>query len=219
MAVTLDEVRGFLDAKLKYTVFPEIPGVRLSFNVEGGYKDTDGDAVLTIAINLDEKGELLSFRAQRIYSYPEGEHAPSVMAACLYAAYLTKVVQYEFDPSDGEIAAVADLPIEDGKVTSKQFHRYLKALIETVKICHPMIAGAMESGKIEAPPELREAPAAPDLTEALKSVPPEILAGLMEQFRKLAESAGKKPDERPVPPAPPAPAAPATPATPPPDQL
>ena len=83
MAVTADEVRGFLDeAKLKYTYLPEMPGFRLLFNVEGGYKDTDGDPVLSIVIHIDEEGELLSFRAPMLYSYPEGEHAPSVMAAC-----------------------------------------------------------------------------------------------------------------------------------------
>ncbi len=187
MATTLKEIQGFMDeAKLKYQLSEEKGGFLVVPYSTRAYRAPDGDEGVRIIIRGDDGGETLSMFAPGLYVYKEGPHALAVFGACLHASYITKFVQYEWDPADGEIRAEIELPLVDARLTASQFHRCLDALISIIDSCDPMIRGAIETGKI-APPSLKAVPAVPPGMEELMRL---LAAADPEKLRQMLEQAG-----------------------------
>ncbi len=192
MATNLDEIRKFLDEKtLRYHVDEACQAVRLGFGATS-YRMEDGDATIPVLVRLDEGGNFIEIASPSLYHYKDGPNGFAVLGACLFVCYTTKLVQFEFDPNDGEIRATIELPLEDATLTSRQFHRCLRTLIRVVDRYHPMIKAAMETGKIVLPSAEPEAPAVSaqlaQLLELLGKADPAKLKSLLEQ------SGAAKPD-------------------------
>lgn len=148
MATTLREIATYLqeeDLRFKEDESKNI--IFTGFRTEA-YRDRDGDPNLPIMIRLDEDGEFVHFIAPRCYEYKEGPHKGAVLEACLLVNYMTKMVQFEYDPSDGEVRAVIELPLEDAHLTRKQFMRCLRGLAGVVDHYHDVIQTAINSGKV-----------------------------------------------------------------------
>jgi hypothetical protein len=66
----------------------------------------------------------------------------------LSISWETKMLQWEYDPSDGEIRAIIEFPLEDSTLTEKQFNRCLHGLVQIVdEMAMPRLNVVMETGK------------------------------------------------------------------------
>ena len=190
MATTLQQVKGYLDEKgFKYDLDEKKQLIRTGFNMDN-YADSDGDKSVRIVVRLYENGEFIEVLAPNLYTYKEGPNALALLQACLIASWHTKMIQFEHDPSDGEIRATIEVPIEDSTLTSRQFHRVLKGLITFVDKFHPMLKGAMDTGKI-VPPEDEDRRMA-EVMEMLRRLGPEGL-------KKVLDGAGQASGGAPAP--------------------
>jgi hypothetical protein len=108
----------------------------------------------------------------------------------LAISWETKMLQWEYDPSDGEIRAIIEFPLEDSMLTERQFNRCLSGLIQIVdNIALPRLQEVMETG---------EDPGNLDLGERLLLSIQEQAPGLLELLEKAMEARKKRgsfPDE------------------------
>ncbi len=66
----------------------------------------------------------------------------------------TKLIQFEYDSSDGEIRPMIEFPIEDSRFTSKQMMRCIHGLLSLVDEYAPVINKAKETGLVDFPVEI-----------------------------------------------------------------
>jgi hypothetical protein len=65
------------------------------------------------------------------------------------------MLQWEYDPSDGEIRAIIEFPLEDALLTERQFNRCLYSLVQLVdELALPRLQMVMETG--EDPGDIEE---------------------------------------------------------------
>jgi hypothetical protein len=58
------------------------------------------------------------------------------------------MLQWEYDPSDGEIRAIIEFPLEDSTLTERQFNRCLYSLVELVdEIALPRLQSRHGNGR------------------------------------------------------------------------
>jgi hypothetical protein len=69
---------------------------------------------------------------------------------------MTKMVQFEYDPDDGDIQAIVEFPVEDADLTRKQLMRAVYTLTDALEEYHTAIHDAITGGiPLEKPSELR----------------------------------------------------------------
>jgi hypothetical protein len=143
MGATLQQIAGYLDGKgWLYKVEPEegriLTGV-FAENVEQ----------FLIVIQLDEDGEFFELFAPRVLSgVKDHPHKDAILQTMLCISWETKMLQWEYDPSDGEIRAIIEFPLEDSTLTERQFNRCLDSLIELVdEIALPRLQTVMDLGE------------------------------------------------------------------------
>jgi len=176
MAATLDQIAGYL--KEDGVRFKQTDGfIKTGFHTES-YRDGDGDEGLQVVIDLSENGEYIKILAPMAYHASHNEHLKELFQALLMVSWKTKLVQFEYDESDGEIRAIVEFPLEDAPLTKRQFMRSVGGLVEIVDKFDPMIRKAMEDGVIE-PPETDTG-----LSSLMRQASD---AGLLEEFREFLE--------------------------------
>jgi hypothetical protein len=188
MATTLETVAAHLKAEgLKFEVHADRAAVFTGFQTNL-YRDTEGRNAIFIVVDLQEEGRYVRVIAPNCYSYKDGPHRDALFQACLMISYATKMVQFEYDPSDGEVRAVIEFPLEDAELTQKQLVRCVRALMEIIDHFHPTIEKAMKAGVAEIPAE----------------EDPREIARLFEEFvrQRRASAAVGAPTAAPLPPAP-----------------
>lgn len=149
MATSYEEIKGFLENReLNYRHIDEDDQEIILLGSETEtYVDDEGDKHIRIIIELFEDGEFIRFIAPKLYMY-DGPYKAQVFQLCVMAMYTTKMIQYEYDPSDGEIRMTIEWPIEDGELTEKQMMRALSAIVEFADKHHVAFKTAMDSGEI-----------------------------------------------------------------------
>jgi hypothetical protein len=171
MATTYDTIRGFLDGPgCTYQFDDEQQLLVTGFKTEH-YVNTDGEKGLAVIIKLEENGEFLKVFSPAVYRVDPEHHQLGVFLALLHICWRTKMLQYEYDPTDGEIRAIIEFPLEDAELTERQFMRIVFSLVELVDRYDPIIRRAIDTGEVDFH-EL-----APDLGEQLASL-----------FRAMAKS-------------------------------
>jgi len=129
-----------------------------------------------IVVHLDEEGKFFRvFAPQILAGIQDHPHKGAILQTMLAISWETKMLQWEYDPSDGEIRAIIEFPLEDSILTEKQFHRCLSGLIQIVDgIAIPrlkqVMATGLDPGNIELGERLllsiqEEAPGLLDLLE------------------------------------------------------
>jgi len=154
MAATVEQIAGFLKED------------GLNFKVDGDriltgfrthhYKAHDGDAGISLVIRLEEDGEFLKIIAPRVYSYPDGPHKAVLFQLLLMISWDTKMIQYEYDMSDGEVRAIIEFPLEDATLTKNQLMRCLHGIAGLVDDNHENVVTAMTKGELPNPDEGEE---------------------------------------------------------------
>ncbi|PSB18485.1 hypothetical protein C7B65_15440 [Phormidesmis priestleyi ULC007] len=150
MGATLEQIAGFLDNKdWKYRLDPEESRI-----LTGVYGENIEDFL--IVIQLDEDGEFFEIFAPRVLAgVKDHPHKTAILQTMLCISWETKMLQWEYDPSDGEIRAIIEFPLEDAILTERQFYRCLHSLVQLVdELAMPRLQAVMETG--EDPGDLEE---------------------------------------------------------------
>jgi hypothetical protein len=109
-----------------------------------------------IVVQLDEEGEFFELFAPRVLGgVKDHPYKSAILQTMLSISWETKMLQWEYDPSDGEIRAIIEFPLEDSVLTERQFNRCLHGLIQIVdELAMPRLKTVMETG--EDPGDINE---------------------------------------------------------------
>ena len=140
MPLSMQQLQSLVDRQeLRYLVDPHNP--MLILDVRG----TDG--TYRFAISLQVEGQFLQFRSIGYLScVPDDPHLGEVLKVLGSVNFRNRLVKYAWDPSDGEIAAYADVWIMDGTLTDGQFERVLHNFVTTIDGDYLRIKTAAETG-------------------------------------------------------------------------
>ncbi len=151
MAMTIEEVEALLtEIGFRFQRGPRAQ-VGMRFGMKQ-YLDRDGDKDLLVLVDLLENGEYLKVFAPMAFK-ATGDHADAFLRACSMVQWRTKLIQFEFDATDGEIRPIVEFPLEDGKVTRKQLERCIVGLAGIIDEYYPVLVRALKDGVVEFPPE------------------------------------------------------------------
>ncbi len=180
MGSTLTEISNFLEEEeLNYHYNEEEDVIITGFSTKN-YVDGDGDKHLGMVIKLEDNGEFLKIFTPSCYSVPNETNRAALMQTLLMVSWRTRMIQFEYDDSAGEIRAIIEFPLEDAILTHKQFMRAVQGLVQIVDRYHPVMHKALTEGVIAF--------------EGSKD-PLEELQDAFGQFEKLLESLGIDVDE------------------------
>lgn len=148
MAITLEQLDALFDkAGLKHGRDDD-GDVILSGFVTESYCAPDGEKRLRIIAELGENGEYLTFFAPKAF-IAEGPHVDAFLRTCMIIQWRTKLIQFEYDPADGEIRPVIEFPIEDGTLTVGQLRRCMHGMAQLVDKYNDALVHALETGEVK----------------------------------------------------------------------
>lgn len=152
MAANVQQIATYLD-KLGWDYRIEDEDDRIVTGVEAENLED-----FVIVVQLDEDGRFFRLFAPHVLSgLPDHPHKAAILQTMLAISWETKMLQWEYDPSDGEIRAIIEFPLEDANLTEKQFNRCLSGLIQLVdSVAMPRLAEVMETGHDPGNVELGE---------------------------------------------------------------
>lgn len=138
-----------------------------------------------IVVQLDEEGKFFRlFAPQVLVGIQDHPYKAAILQSMLAISWETKMLQWEYDPSDGEIRAIIEFPLEDSILTEKQFNRCLSGLIQLIdSVALPRLKAVMETGQDPGNVELGE--------RLLLSIQ-EQAPGLLELLEKAMEARKKR---------------------------
>jgi hypothetical protein len=142
MGTTLDRISDYLTPHgLTYQSQPEKSRILI-------WVETDRDEKLLVVIQLDEDGRFFKLFAPEVLAgVQEHPHKAAILQTMLSISWETKMLQWEYDPSDGEIRAIIEFPLEDSTLTERQFNRCFNGLVEIVgSWALPRLHEVMETG-------------------------------------------------------------------------
>jgi hypothetical protein len=179
MGVTLQQIAQYLD------------------NQDWSYRlDQEADRIVTgleaenveqflIVVQLDEDGGFFRlFAPQVLAGVKDHPHKAAILQTMLAISWETKMLQWEYDPFDGEIRAIIEFPLEDSSLTERQFNRCLGGLIQIVdRVAIPRLKEVMKTG---------QDPANIDMGERLLLSIQEQAPGLLELLERAMEARKKR---------------------------
>ncbi len=179
MAANLQQIARYLD-NLGWEYRFDEEADRIITGVEADHLED-----FLIVVQLDEDGRFFRlFAPQVLEDVKEHPYKSAILQTMLAISWETKMLQWEYDPSDGEIRAIIEFPLEDSTLTEKQFNRCLSALVEIVdSIAIPRLQEVMETG---------EDPGNLDLGERILLSIQEQAPGLLELLEKAMEARKKR---------------------------
>lgn len=202
MAMTIQSLEKALKKgypELKFGVDHQAEVIQFWFGGNDQYRDPNGKDELYFGLILFNQGEYLEMRCESLYDLSECQHKGAVARVLLGASMRSRLVQFSFNESDGEIRASAELVLADGVCTPKQLRVMLEIMHGVVDDFHPHIARAMETGEVSFPNEETlvrpaiadddgelQSPVSIDLGEMLKG----MVAKSRETGRKMWENSG-----------------------------
>ncbi len=149
MAISLTQIANYLDHH------------NLNYKLDAAYNQiitgVTGDNLdrFVIVIQLDEEGEFFKLFAPDILpGFQNHAYKEVILQTLLGISWETKMLQWEYDASDGEIRAIIEFPLEDGTLTERQFYRCLTALVEIVDSTIPRIQEIMAATPEDSPDDV-----------------------------------------------------------------
>lgn len=185
MAVNVQEIAEYLD-QLGWDYRIDEEEDRIVTGVEGDHVED-----FLIVVQLDEEGKFFRLFAPQVLSgVKDHPHKAAILQAMLVISWETKMLQWEYDPSDGEIRAIIEFPIEDSTLTEKQFNRCLSGLVQLVdSVAIPRLREVMETGHDPGNVEIGER-----LLLSIQEQAPGLL-DLLEKAMEARKKRGRFPNE------------------------
>lgn len=176
MATSLPEISTYLDAASVRYRHHDDQTLVLMYEMEQ-YRNGDGELALLLAITLEEDGQYVKIFAPSAFNVADSDHLDVFLRTCMMVQWKTKLVQFEYDPSDGEVRPIVEFPLEDAPLTQAQLMRSVSGLVGLLDHFAPTLQKAIEEGVVEMPDETVEEEATIEsLAEFLAGFPPDILA-------------------------------------------
>ncbi len=152
MGATVKQIAKYLDNR-GWTYHLDEEEYRIITGVEAENLEN-----FNIVVQLDEEGKFFKLFAPQVLSGIQNHpHKAAILQTMLWISWETKMLQWEYDPSDGEIRAIIEFPLEDSILTEKQFNRCLHGLIQLVdNVAIPRLMAVMETGHDPGNVELGE---------------------------------------------------------------
>jgi hypothetical protein len=174
MATSLTEVAHFLDLEgLRYARAEH--HILMGWNTDR-YQDHSGTKHLTVVIQVPEDGEYVKvFVPQAFRGVNTNRHQGAFFKACMMAQWHTKMIQFEYDDSDGEVRPIIEFPLEDARLTRLQLARCVHAIVHLIDDFYPVLQRALTDGVIEMP-QHHGASLRRSLSELLGGLPDELVA-------------------------------------------
>ncbi len=175
MAVTLEQIASYLENTV-WSYSLDQDGQRVLIEGYAAYIDD-----FLIVVQLEEEGEFFKLFAPRVLAgIQDHPYKLSILQTMLRISWETKMLQWEYDPSDGEIRAIIEFPLEDSTLTERQFNRCLQGLVEIIdEIAMPRLRSVMETG---------EDPSDIDMGERLLLTLQEEAPGLLNMLERAMEA-------------------------------
>lgn len=148
MATTYEQICGFLESREIHYERHEHGAILVQYRTER-YLNPAGEAAVMIVIQLESDGRFIKIFVPNAFSYHEGPYKAVVLQAALFVNFRSKMLQFEYDPRDGEIRATVEFPLEDSPLTEEQFFRAFHGLCVLVEEYSPFIHQAMH-GTLDA---------------------------------------------------------------------
>lgn len=179
MATTLTQIAGYLKQKgWKYQRDDD------NCLIVTGVKMQTID-YLRIIIELEEDGEFFAIYAPQVLAgVSDHEYKSAILQTMLSISWETKMLQWEYDPIDGEIRAIIEFPLEDAQLTERQFNRCLHALVQIVdEMALPRLLHVMDTGVDLAAEDEQE-----EMGERLLLALQEEAPGLLNMLERAMEA-------------------------------
>jgi len=143
MATTVEQIATFLDNRGWFYEIDE-QAQRILTRVQAENIEN-----FVIVIHLHEQGRFFEMFAPRILSnIQKHRFKEAILQTMLCISWETKMLQWEYDPFDGEIRAVIEFPLEDAEMTEQQFNRCLEGLVQIVDaMAMPRLRTVMATGR------------------------------------------------------------------------
>ncbi|HEY9826089.1 MAG TPA: hypothetical protein V6D19_11615 [Stenomitos sp.] len=142
MSATLDQIADYLAPRqLTTQIQPEKSRILVRLDVEHAQN-------ILVVIQLDEEGRFFKlFVPEVLAGVKDNPYKAAILQTMLSISWETKMLQWEYDPSDGEIRAIIEFPLEDSTLTEQQFNRCFDGLVEIVGAwALPRLHTVMETG-------------------------------------------------------------------------
>lgn len=160
MATSIEAVAAFLkQEELRFSYTEGNHFLRTGFTTQR-YRDADGAQLVHLVITVEEDGKFIKVAAPAAYRFHHDGtsfHKLALFQTLLQICHMTKMVQFEYDPDDGEIQAIVEFALEDAMLTRQQLMRTIYALTDALEEYHDAVHDAITGGlPLEKPSELRK---------------------------------------------------------------
>ena len=166
MAITLTELESLLDEIGYRYEQNDKDDLIILFNAEN-YVNFRGDKNFVIVIQLSEEGEYIKFFHPMAYQLTDSKTKGAALEAFAALAWRVKMVDFEFDPSDGEVRPTLDYPIEDADITPRQLQRSVTIIPRILDQFHPILEEVIETGEFK--PEMLDVEVYNELTDDMSN--------------------------------------------------
>jgi hypothetical protein len=154
------------------------------------YRDPAGARHLMLIIALEEGGEYFKLFAPGAFD-ASGPHTDAFLRAIAIVQWRTKLVQFEFDDSDGEIRPIVEFPLEDAELTARQLERCVRGLVRLIDTYYPPLRRALDTGDVSFEDVEGSTALAGALGDFLSGIPPEVLAEALRRADERRRDAGE----------------------------
>ncbi|MFW5739879.1 MAG: hypothetical protein ACOC1F_05895 [Myxococcota bacterium] len=140
MSTTLSHIEAIFErSSIKYDTDEEANLIRTIW--------VRDEAPVTMLLFLLEDGELVQLRAPLLVRVQEDTHKPVVLRAMLQMAYEMRLVQFEYEPDDGEVSTCIDIALEDAELTETQLLRCCSVLLDVSFMARDRLNTILETGQ------------------------------------------------------------------------
>jgi hypothetical protein len=147
MATNLEVIKGYLDENnIKYR--DEGNFLTVVYETENYTNFVNGEKSVLIIITTETMGHFVQLwvSAYRFSSDSNSYNKLALLQTLLKITYDTKLLQFEYDPDDGEVRLMVDIPVMDSNLTALQLIYSLKAILRCLDSEHQNITDAMRHG-------------------------------------------------------------------------
>jgi len=146
MAITLEQISTWLTEKETNHKHDTDKGIII-------FATGNSETTQSHFIRARENGELFSWQMQILDSeldnikIKDNQYLLEILSHILYMNYNTKFGTWEFDPTDGDIRLVVEIPLEDAIMTEKQFSRIYGFMTANGQEGADAVRSIMKTGK------------------------------------------------------------------------
>jgi hypothetical protein len=150
MAMKIQDIERILDEMTFKYARKDENTIGFGMRMENYQRPDDDAKSLVLVVQLLEDGEYFNLFAPRAFQV-KGANQDAFLRACAIVQWRTKLIQFEWDESDGEVRPTVEFPIEDGVLTTKQFARCVNGMCSILDQFYPVLRKAADEGVVEFP--------------------------------------------------------------------